>query len=120
MIERKVNRMLAAGRDTLKAGAAVGMAAKAARTAARRRHGGSAEELEVLVTDIQHLLDRVDRWLSLVERSCVSRRRPQPLAALLRARNAAGRCVFAYTLHLSDPCSVDRALQLAPRHLPPH
>ena len=112
--------MLAKGTDTLKAGAAVGMAAKAARTAARRRHGAASQELEALVTDIEHLLDRVDRWLSLVQRTCPSRRRPQPSAALLRARNAAGRCVFAYTLHLSDPCSLDRASQLQPRHLPPH
>jgi hypothetical protein len=120
MMARKVNRMLATGTDTLKAGAAVGRAATAARSAARRRHGRSAEELEVLVADIQHLLDRVDRWLSLEQRSCPSRRRPQPSAALLRARNAAGRCVFAYTLHLSDPCSLDRPLHVPTRHLPPH
>jgi tRNA A37 threonylcarbamoyladenosine synthetase subunit TsaC/SUA5/YrdC len=120
MMPRKANRLLATGTDTLKAGAAVGMAAKAARTAARRRHGPSSKELEVLAADIQHLLDRVDRWLSLVQRTCPSRRWPQPLAALLRARNAAGRCVFAYTLHLSDPCSLDRASNSQPRHLPPH
>ena len=108
------------GTDTLKAGAAVGIAAKAARTAARRRQGGSSRELEVLVTDIQHLLDRVDRWLSLVERTCPSRRRPQRSAAWLRARTGAGRCVFAYTLHLSDPCSLVHAAHARARHLPPH
>jgi hypothetical protein len=117
---RKVNRMLAKGTDTLEAGAAVGMAAKAARTAARRRHGGSSKELDVLVTDIRQLLVRVDRWLSLVQRTCPSRRRPRPAAALLRACNAAARCVFAYTLHLSDPCSPDRAAHSRTRHLPLH
>ncbi|HUL19610.1 MAG TPA: hypothetical protein VLV29_10130 [Steroidobacteraceae bacterium] len=112
--------MLATGTDTLKAGAAVGMAAKAARTAARRRHGGSPQELEVLASDIQQLLDRVERWLSLVQRTCPYRRWPQPSAALLRARNAAGRCVFACSLHLNEPCSLDRAAHAGLRHLPPH
>jgi hypothetical protein len=112
--------MLATGMDTLKAGAAVGMAATAARTAARRRHGVAAKELDSLVADIQRLLDRVDRWLSLVERTCASRRRRRPSVALLRARNAEERCVFAYTLHLSDPCSLERAPSSPARNSPPH
>jgi hypothetical protein len=111
--------MLATGMDTLKAGAAVGMAAKAARTAARRRHGVVARELDALVADIQRLLDRVDRWLSLVERTCPARRRYRPSVALLRARNAEERCVFAYTLHMSDPCSLERAPRSS-RYSPPH
>jgi hypothetical protein len=113
--------MLATGMDTLKAGAAVGMAAKAARTAARRRHGVVASrELDALVADIQRLLHRVDRWLSLVERTCPSRRRHRPSVALLRARNTEERCVFAHTLHMCDPCSLERAPRLQPRHSPPH
>jgi hypothetical protein len=121
MISRKVNQMLATGMDTRKAGAAVGMAAKAARTAARRRHGvAAAKELDALVADIQRVLDRVDRWLSLVERTCTSRRRRRPSVALLRARKAEERCVFADTLHLSDPCSLERAPRLPARSPPPH
>jgi hypothetical protein len=111
--------MLATGMDTLKAGAAVGMAARAARTAARRRHGVASRELDALVADIQRLLDRVDRWLSLVERACPSRRHRRASVALLRARNADERCVVAYTLHMSDPCSLERAPRL-PRYSPPH
>jgi len=80
----------------------------------------AAKELDALVADIQRLLDRVDRWLSLVERTCASRRRRLPSVALLRARNAEERCVFAYTLHLSDPCSLERTPISPVRNSPPH
>jgi hypothetical protein len=98
--------------DALKAGAAARIAASAARTAARRRHGGVAEaELEALVGDLQRLLDRIDRWLSLAERRC-----PPPRYSRVRLGDS-GRCLLADALHLEDPCSSGRT---SPESRPPH
>jgi len=71
----------------------------------------AAAELEALVTDLQRLLDRVDRWLSLAERRCAPPR-------YTRVRlGESGRCLLADSLHLDDPCSSDRnALEARPPH----
>ena len=71
----------------------------------------AAAELEALVTDLQRLLDRVDRWLSLAERRCAPPR-------YTRVRlGESGRCLLADSLHLDDPCSSDRnALAARPPH----
>jgi hypothetical protein len=63
------------------------------------------------VTDLQRLLDRIDRWLSLAERRC-----PPPRYSRVRLGDS-GRCILADSLHLEDPCSSDRAALPA---RPPH
>jgi len=94
------------GMDTLKAGAAAGIAAPAAGKAARRGHGGREGELEALLVALQYLLLRAERWLRLSERGGASLRPARRRAARLavsRARRPRHRPAIPCAGHALHP-----------------